>query len=216
MSDVDFGYRKVSASRKTELVGDVFHSVARRYDVMNDLMSLGLHRVFKRMTLQMSGVRPGHRVLDLAGGTGDMSALFAAAVGPRGQVVLTDPNASMMAVGRDRLWNQGHANVALCQAPAESLPFSDDSFEVACISFGLRNFTDKDRGLLEIHRVLKPGGVLIVLEFSRPQSPLIDSAYRVFQSIWPLAGRAIVGDSASYQYLDFIVTLRGYNQKYKL
>ena len=201
MSDVDFGYRKVSASRKTELVGDVFHSVARRYDVMNDLMSLGLHRVFKRMTLQMSGVRPGHRVLDLAGGTGDMSALFAAAVGSRGQVVLTDPNASMMAVGRDRLWNQGHANVSLCQAPGESLPFSDDSFEVACISFGLRNFTDKDRGLLEIHRVLKPGGVLIVLEFSRPQSPLIDSAYRVFQSIWPLAGRAIVGDSASYQYL---------------
>ena len=201
MTEVNFGHRKVSPEEKTELVGDVFASVASRYDVMNDFMSFGTHRLFKRMVIQSSGVRPGHMVLDLAGGTGDMSALFAKEVGPTGRVVLTDLNAEMMGVGQDRLYNQGHANVASCRSPAEALPFADESFDVACISFGIRNFTDKEGALVELLRVLKPGAPLLVLEFSTPKDPLLKGAYKVFQSLWPLAGQAVVGDAESYRYL---------------
>lgn len=201
MTQVNFGYRKVTPAEKTELVGEVFGSVARRYDIMNDFMSLGTHRIFKRMVLESSGVRPGDQVLDLAGGTGDMSALFARATGPSGQVFLTDLNSEMMLVGRERLYNDGVANVSLCQAPAEALPFADSLFDVACISFGIRNFTDKDTALTELLRVLKPGASLLVLEFSKPEQPLLKNAYRLFQSLWPLAGQAIVGDSGSYRYL---------------
>ena len=154
---VSFGFEDVSPEEKTRKVGDVFKAVAGRYDMMNDLMSFGTHRIFKRMVLQMSGVRQGHRILDLAGGTGDMSALFAPAVGDQGQVVLTDLNRPMMQVGRNRLLDEGLAQVQFCQAPAESLPFADNSFDCACISFGIRNFTDKDRALGELLRVLKPG-----------------------------------------------------------
>ncbi len=198
---VNFGYRKVSAEQKTELVGEVFHRVAQRYDVMNDLMSFGTHRIFKRMVLQMSGVRSGHTVLDLAGGTGDMSALFAEVVGSTGRVVLTDLNNSMMAVGRDRLLNQGFAQVQFCQAPAEVLPFADSSFNCACISFGLRNFTDKDQALNELLRVLKPGAPLLVLELSKPAHPAMRAAYQTFQALWPAAGKLLVGDSEPYKYL---------------
>lgn len=204
MSDpqnVNFGYKKVAPEEKTRLVGEVFGRVAERYDVMNDLMSLGTHRLFKRMVLQMSGVRAGHRVLDLAGGTGDMSGLFAEAVGADGLVVLTDLNAPMMAVGRDRLLNQGFSQVQFCRAPAEALPFADSSFDCACISFGLRNFTDKDGALRELLRILKPSGTLIVLEFSKPENPLLGTAYAAFQALWPVAGKAIVGDAQPYQYL---------------
>lgn len=198
---VDFGYRKVAPAEKTRLVGGVFERVAGRYDVMNDLMSLGTHRLFKRMTVEMSGVRPGMRVLDLAGGTGDLSALFADAVGEAGTVVLTDINPAMMRVGRDRLLDSGHAAVTFCQAGAEALPFADASFHCVVIGFGLRNFTSKESALRELARVLRPGGVLLVLEFSKPEHPALESAYSLFQSLWPGLGKLVVGDARSYQYL---------------
>jgi demethylmenaquinone methyltransferase/2-methoxy-6-polyprenyl-1,4-benzoquinol methylase len=198
---VDFGYTKVAPEEKTRLVRGVFERVADRYDLMNDLMSLGTHRLFKRMTLQMSGVRPGHKVLDLAGGTGDLAALFAPAVGETGTVVLTDINAEMMRVGRDRLVDQGFARVAFCQADGERLPFPDDTFNCVTIGFGLRNFTDKLAALIELNRVLVPGGVLLVLEFSKPENPVVDAGYRVFQSFWPGMGRLLAGDAGSYRYL---------------
>jgi demethylmenaquinone methyltransferase/2-methoxy-6-polyprenyl-1,4-benzoquinol methylase len=198
---VDFGSRKVSPEQKTELVGDVFRKVAERYDVMNDLMSLGTHRLFKRMVIQMSGVRKGHRVLDLAGGTGDMSVLFADAVGASGTVILTDLNEPMMAVGRDRLIDHGLPQVQFCRAPAEALPFANDQFDCACISFGLRNFTDKDLALRELLRVLRPGAALIVLEFSQPENRALRAAFSAFQAIWPGAGQAVAGDAEPYKYL---------------
>jgi demethylmenaquinone methyltransferase/2-methoxy-6-polyprenyl-1,4-benzoquinol methylase len=198
---VDFGYRQVSRDEKTRLVNGVFERVAERYDVMNDLMSLGTHRLLKRMTVQMSGVRPGMRVLDLAGGTGDLAALFAGAVGDRGSVVLTDLNPVMMQVGRDRLLDRGLAQVVFCQANAEALPFADASFDCVVIGFGLRNFGAKDVALREIRRILAPGGVLLVLEFSKPEDPVLASAYSVFQALWPGMGKLVVGDAGSYQYL---------------
>jgi demethylmenaquinone methyltransferase/2-methoxy-6-polyprenyl-1,4-benzoquinol methylase len=204
MSDPDvaqFGYRTVSSAEKTRLVNGVFDSVAARYDLMNDLMSLGTHRLMKRITVEMSGIRPGARVLDLAGGTGDMSALLASACGPEGLVVLADINPAMMRVGRDRLLDAGHAQVRFCQAGAEALPFADAAFDCATIAFGLRNFTDKLGALEELARVLKPGGVLLVLEFSKPSSPLLRTAYAAFQALWPPLGAAIARDADAYRYL---------------
>jgi len=204
MSDhnsVDFGHRKVSPDEKTRLVGSVFASVAERYDLMNDVMSLGTHRLFKRMTVEMSGVRAGMKVLDLAGGTGDLSALFASVVGASGSVVLADINPAMMAVGRDRLLNDGHAQVRFCHTAAEHLPFPDNCFDCACIGFGLRNFTDKHQALAELNRIVVVGGTLLILEFSKPDNPLLQTAYGAFQALWPGIGKLIVGDSASYQYL---------------
>ena len=198
---VSFGFEKVSPKEKTSRVGGVFSEVADRYDLMNDLMSLGSHRLFKRMMLQMAGVREGHYVLDLAGGTGDMAALFAPTVGAQGRVVLTDLNRSMMQVGRDRLLDQGISQVEFCQAPAEQLPFAENSFDCVCISFGIRNFTDKDQSLAEILRVLKPGAPLLVLEFSTPTNPLLETAYRTFQTLWPPIGKLLVGAAQPYQYL---------------
>ena len=198
---VSFGFEKVSPKEKTSRVGGVFSEVADRYDLMNDLMSLGSHRLFKRMMLQMAGVREGHYILDLAGGTGDMAALFAPIVGAQGRVVLTDLNRSMMQVGRDRLLDQGISQVEFCQAPAEQLPFADNSFDCVCISFGIRNFTDKDQSLAEILRVLKPGAPLLVLEFSTPTNPLLETAYRTFQTLWPPVGKLLVGAAQPYQYL---------------
>ena len=198
---VNFGYQKVSATEKTERVGAVFRAVAKRYDVMNDIMSFGSHRIFKRMVLHMSGIRQGHKVLDLAGGTGDMAALFAGVVGPEGAVVLADLNEDMMRVGRDRLLDDGLTQISFCRAPAESLPFQNQQFDCACISFGLRNFTDKDQALRALLRVLKPGAALLVLEFSKPTDPLLEGAYTAFQTLWPPIGRALVGDSQPYQYL---------------
>ena len=201
MQPVDFGFKKVSPEEKTELVRGVFSSVATRYDIMNDLMSLGSHRLFKRMTVEMSGVREGERVLDLAGGTGDLAALFADVVGSTGTVILTDINAEMMAVGRERLLNRGLAQVQFCQANGEQLPFPDNSFECVSIGFGLRNFTNKIRALAELKRVLKPGGVLLVLEFSKPENPIVDAGYKLFQAFWPGMGKALTNDSESYRYL---------------
>ena len=198
---VNFGHQKVSAEEKTERVSAVFRAVAKRYDVMNDIMSLGSHRIFKRMVLHMSGIRQGANVLDLAGGTGDMAALFADAVGTEGAVMLADLNEDMMRVGRDRLLDQGLTQIGFCRTPAESLPFANQQFDCACVSFGLRNFTDKDLALRELLRVLKPGAALLVLEFSKPTDPLLEGAYKAFQTLWPPIGRALVGDAQPYQYL---------------
>ncbi|MEM1228964.1 MAG: class I SAM-dependent methyltransferase [Pseudomonadota bacterium] len=198
---VDFGYRKVSPQEKTQLVGGVFSAVAQRYDVMNDFMSLGTHRLFKRMLVELSGARSGHRLLDLAGGTGDVAALLAGIAGPTGQVVLADRNADMMRVGRDRLLDRGHANVSFCQLNAEALPFPSDSFDAVTLAFGIRNFTSKANALRELRRVLKPGAALLVLEFSQPQGRALQAAYNGFQGLWPLVGRAVVGDPQPYRYL---------------
>ncbi|MEM8766523.1 MAG: class I SAM-dependent methyltransferase [Pseudomonadota bacterium] len=201
MSNVDFGHRKVAPDEKTRLVRGVFESVAENYDLMNDLMSFGTHRVMKRMTLEMSGVRAGDQVLDLAGGTGDLAALFAPVVGSSGTVILADINSEMMRVGRDRLLDRGLAQVAFCQANGEHLPFADGTFDCITIGFGLRNFTDKVAALAELRRVLTPGGRLLVLEFSKPENPVIEAGYKAFQSLWPGMGRFLLGDADSYRYL---------------
>jgi len=201
MPTTHFGFQQVPVEEKARRVAEVFDSVATRYDLMNDLMSLGLHRLWKRYAVGVSGVRAGQSVLDLAGGTGDLSALFAPAVGPDGLVVLADINPHMMSVGRDRLLDRGLAQVDFCRTCAEALPFADASFDCAVIGFGLRNFTDKDAALRELHRILVPGGVLLVLEFSKPESPLLESAYGAFQALWPGMGKLVAGESGSYQYL---------------
>ncbi len=197
-----FGFSKVKASEKAGRVADVFHSVAERYDVMNDLMSLGTHRVMKQMAANATHARPGHRVLDLAGGTGDMAILLADYVGENGQVCVCDINGSMLKTGRDRLTNRGViGNVAYIQADGEQLPFPDESFNSITIAFGLRNFTNKEEALADMTRVLKPGGKLVILEFSQPNNPTLKKAYRGFNSLWPKVGKLITGDADSYQYL---------------
>jgi demethylmenaquinone methyltransferase/2-methoxy-6-polyprenyl-1,4-benzoquinol methylase len=196
----DFGFETIDEDDKVRRVGQVFSSVAGRYDLMNDLMSAGLHRVWKAFTIRQAGVRPGMKVLDVAGGSGDLARAFARQAGPTGQVWLTDINAEMLAVGRDRLLDDGQlAPVARCDA--EFLPFRDAAFDVVTVAFGLRNMTHKDRALAEMHRVLVPGGRLLVLEFSRvwrPLAPLYD-AYSF--NVLPWLGRTVAADEASYRYL---------------
>jgi len=198
-----FGYRQVATEEKAHLVADVFHSVAGKYDVMNDLMSFGIHRLWKRFTIEMSGVRRGQRVLDLAGGTGDLAMKFARIVGTEGQVVLADINASMLEVGRQRLTDAGVVgNIDYAQVNAETLPFPDAHFDLITIAFGLRNVTDKDKALASMHRVLKPGGRLLVLEFSRPAVPGLSPLYDLYSfTMLPIMGRLITGDAGSYRYL---------------
>lgn len=197
-----FGYQKVPVNEKHERVAEVFRSVATRYDIMNDLMSLGTHRLIKRFTIELSGLRQGNRVLDLAGGTGDLSIRFSPIVGKEGHVVLADINAAMLKVGRDRIVDRGlQSNITVAQSDAECLPFADNCFDCVCIAYGLRNVTRKERALESILRVLKPGGRLLVLEFSKPQNRFISKAYDAFSELWPIAGKAIVGDSESYRYL---------------
>ena len=197
-----FGYQEVPVAEKATLVGKVFHSVAPKYDLMNDIVSLGTHRLIKRFTVELSAVRPGQRVLDLAGGTGDFSLLFAPIVGSDGQVVLADINESMVSVGRDRIIDAGQpGNITYTLANAECLPFADDSFDCVVIAYGLRNVTDKDAALRSMHRVCKTGGRMLVLEFSKPRSALLGKAYDLYSKLWPIAGKAVMGDSASYQYL---------------
>jgi demethylmenaquinone methyltransferase/2-methoxy-6-polyprenyl-1,4-benzoquinol methylase len=200
METTDFGYRQVSPEEKTRRVRGVFDSVARRYDVMNDLMSLGLHRLWKRFTLEASGVREGARVLDLAGGTGDLAKLFRTRVGATGTVVLTDINAAMLEAGRDRLIDEGVVLPSV-QCDAQALPFRDRSFDCVTIGFGLRNVTDKERALREMARVLVPGGVALVLEFSRVAAPLAPIYDWYSFTVLPLLGRVVVRDAASYRYL---------------
>ena len=206
MSDKDtthFGFKEVKKDAKAGMVADVFHSVAARYDLMNDLMSGGIHRIWKRFTIELSGVRKGNAVLDIAGGTGDLAARFAELVGCEGRVVLADINESMLQVGRDKLLDTGRlGNIEFVQADAQFLPFPDDSFDCVTIAFGLRNVTDKDLALRSILRVLKPGGRLLVLEFSKPENELLSQAYDTYSfRILPFMGRLVANDSDSYQYL---------------
>ena len=198
-----FGYKDVPKEEKQAMVADVFHSVAAKYDVMNDLMSFGIHRLWKRFTIDMSGVRPGNKVLDLAGGTGDLTKKFSKIVGPSGKVVLADINSSMLEVGRERLTNEGYVgNIEYVQANAQYLPFEDNTFDVITIAFGLRNVTDKDEALRSMFRVLKPGGRLLVLEFSQTKNPLLKKAYDLYSfTALPFMGKLVTNDSESYKYL---------------
>lgn len=198
-----FGYREVPEKEKAGLVADVFHSVAGKYDLMNDLMSFGVHRLWKRFAVDQSGVFPGARVLDVAGGTGDMSALFSDRVGRQGRVVMTDINDSMLNTGRDRLADRGIlGNLDFALADAESLPFAPNSFDCVSIAFGLRNVTHKQRALESMYRVIKPGGCLVVLEFSRPVLPGLNSVYDAYSfKLLPLMGRIVAQDEGSYRYL---------------
>ncbi|MBR0573106.1 bifunctional demethylmenaquinone methyltransferase/2-methoxy-6-polyprenyl-1,4-benzoquinol methylase UbiE [Pasteurella atlantica] len=198
-----FGFKTVAKEEKQQLVAQVFHNVAGKYDLMNDLLSFGIHRIWKRFTIDCSGVRQGQKVLDLAGGTGDFSAKFSRLVGSTGEVVLADINSSMLEVGREKLRNLGVVgNVSYVQANAESLPFADNTFDCVIISFGLRNVTDKDKALRSMYRVLKPGGRLLVLEFSKPIIDPISQAYNFYSfNILPKIGEAVVNDGDSYRYL---------------
>ena len=205
MSDATthFGYKTVAAHEKEELVAGVFHSVAAKYDLMNDLMSFGIHRLWKRFAIDCAGIRPGQKVLDLAGGTGDLTARFSRIVGERGEVVLADINDSMLKVGRDKLRNLGLVdNIRYVQANAEALPFPDNHFDLITIGFGLRNVTDKDAALREMGRVLKPGGQARVLEFSEVTAGWFRPIYDFHSfNILPRLGKLFAGDADSYQYL---------------
>lgn len=198
-----FGYQTVPAAEKAQKVAEVFHSVAAKYDVMNDLMSFGVHRLWKRFTIELSGVRRGQQVLDIAGGTGDLTRAFSREVGAAGGVVLADINDSMLKVGRDKLLDCGVAgNVEYVQANAECLPFADNTFDLITIAFGLRNVTDKDKALASMYRVLKPGGRLCVLEFSKPVVKPLSKLYDVYSfSLLPIMGQIVAQDAASYRYL---------------
>ncbi|GHG75586.1 ubiquinone/menaquinone biosynthesis C-methyltransferase UbiE [Alishewanella longhuensis] len=202
-STTHFGYKSVPAEQKVAMVADVFHSVAAKYDIMNDVMSMGIHRLWKRFAIDCSGVRPGQQVLDLAGGTGDIAALFSKRVGANGKVILADINESMLNVGRDKLRDLGLINnIEFVQANAEALPFADNSFDIISIGFGLRNVTDKDAALRSMFRVLKPGGRLLVLEFSKPTHDWLSKAYDLYSfRLLPFMGQLIANDKESYQYL---------------
>jgi len=199
----DFGYQQVPAAEKPRLVGQVFHSVAGRYDLMNDLMSLGVHRIWKRFTVDLAALRPGEEVLDVAGGTGDLAERMVGRVAPQGQVILSDINPAMLEAGRERLVDAGIvANMAYVLADAEHLPFRDRSMDCVTIGFGLRNCTDKSAALRSMYRVLRPGGRLLVLEFSRPRVPGLSPAYDLYSfTALPLLGRIVARDAASYRYL---------------
>jgi len=202
-STIDFGFSEVPLDEKVKRVKGVFDSVAGNYDIMNDVMSMGVHRIWKRQTIDLSGVRPGHKVLDLAGGTGDLTKAFAKRVGKTGQVVLADINESMVRVGRDRLINEGiSGNVDYSITNAEALAFPDNTFDLATIAFGLRNVTNKDKALEELYRVLKPSGQLMILEFSKVTNPAFAKLYDFYSfNILPKMGKVIADDEASYQYL---------------
>jgi len=202
-STTHFGYEQVNVEEKAGKVAEVFHSVADSYDVMNDVMSFGIHRLWKRITIEYVRPRPGQRILDLAGGTGDLASKMAPKVGETGQVILSDINGSMLSVGRDRLIDKGIiGNVDYVQGNAQCLPFPDNYFDCVTMAFGLRNVTFKDQALASIYRVLKPGGKLLVLEFSKPILPGLKSIYDFYSfKILPKMGKVIANDEESYQYL---------------
>jgi demethylmenaquinone methyltransferase/2-methoxy-6-polyprenyl-1,4-benzoquinol methylase len=198
-----FGYQQVPLNEKAERVRGVFDSVASKYDIMNDVMSLGIHRIWKRYTVELSGLRKGHRVLDVAGGTGDLTKLFSQRVGKEGQLILSDINNSMLSIGRDRLIDEGiTGNIDFVQANAEMLPFKDNYFDCVSIGFGLRNVTNKDAALASMYRVLKPGGRLLILEFSKPVLPGLNKVYDLYSfKFLPVMGKLVANDAESYQYL---------------
>lgn len=182
-------------------VTEVFDSVAHRYDLMNDLMSLGTHRILKRIFCDSIGLRPGYSVLDIAGGTGDISRLISRIVEPTGSVMMLDVNETMLRIGRDRLIDKGRAEVQCVLGDAEAVPISDKSFDAVTVAFGIRNIAQKESALRECYRVLKPGGRLAILEFSKPKSRRLDALYRIYRRAWPLAGLFVVGNAQPYQYL---------------
>lgn len=198
-----FGFKTVPIEEKAKKVADVFHSVAAKYDLMNDLMSVGVHRLWKRYTIELSGVRAGQSVLDVAGGTGDLTAKFSKIVGKTGKIILVDINESMLRIGRDKLIDMGCSNQVLYTlADAQCLPFPDNTFDCITIAFGLRNVTDKDMALRSMNRILKPGGRLLVLEFSKPSNPVLKKFYDFYSfKLLPKIGDFIANDSDSYQYL---------------
>ena len=198
-----FGYRTVDSGEKASLVRDVFDSVASKYDLMNDLMSFGIHRLWKRFAVELAGVRPGQQILDLASGTGDLADRFADLAGPGGLVLMTDINAAMLGVGRDRMVDRGHAgNVAYVQVDAEALPFPDASLDLITIAFGLRNVTDKDKAIASMYRALRPGGRALVLEFSKPVNRPLEKLYDIYSfHILPRMGELVARDADSYRYL---------------
>ncbi|WP_322628611.1 bifunctional demethylmenaquinone methyltransferase/2-methoxy-6-polyprenyl-1,4-benzoquinol methylase UbiE [Halothiobacillus sp.] len=198
-----FGYRQVPESEKVKLVGQVFDSVANRYDVMNDAMSFGIHRLWKRIALEHTGLRRGMKALDLASGTGDLALKMAGLVGDKGQVILSDINAHMLGEGRAKLDNAGVIqNVGYCLANAQYLPFPNNHFDCVTIGFGLRNVTDKAMALAEMARIIKPGGRVVVLEFSKPISPIISKAYDLYSfTALPALGKLLAKDADSYRYL---------------
>ena len=198
---VDFGRRRVYAHEKTQLVHSVFHTVADRYDAMNDLMSLGTHRIFKRIAMEYTGLRRGNKALDVAGGTGDAARLMQKVVGNEGLVVLFDINEAMVAVGRDRLIDSGANEVKIAVGDAEMMPFPSAHFDAITVCFGLRNMTDKDRALMEMYRVLKPSGRIVILEFAKPSNPWLANSFGIYQRLWPMFGQFVVGDSQPYSYL---------------
>ena len=200
MATTDFGFKKVDEQEKARRVRGVFDSVASKYDIMNDLMSMGLHRAWKAYTVMVANLKPGDKVLDIAGGTGDMAMAFADKVGPRGQVVHTDINLAMLRQGRERLIDKG-VLLPTTVCDAEHLPFPDEAFDLVCVAFGLRNMTHKDRALTEMARVLKPGGKLLVLEFSKVAPPLTKAYDWYSFEVMPRLGKMVAGDDASYRYL---------------
>ncbi len=212
-----FGYRQVKTEEKVGMVREVFDSVAGKYDLMNDLMSMGIHRLWKRTAIMLSNVREGDEILDLAGGTGDLTKLYHRRIGVKGHVVLADINRSMLQVGRDRLIDEGYvSNIRYAQVNAECLPFEDNSFDCICIAFGLRNVTDKDAALASMHRILKPGGRLIVLEFSQPQDEIIKKAYDIYSfKVLPLVGKFVANDADSYRYLAESIRMHPDQEKLK-
>ncbi|MDH5424211.1 MAG: bifunctional demethylmenaquinone methyltransferase/2-methoxy-6-polyprenyl-1,4-benzoquinol methylase UbiE [Gammaproteobacteria bacterium] len=201
--ETHFGFEQVKAGEKAGKVAEVFHSVADKYDIMNDVMSFGVHRLWKRFTLAQTGLKNGQRVLDLAGGTGDLALKMSRMVGDSGEVVLSDINGSMLSNGRDRLTDEGVAgNIRYVQANAECLPFPDDYFDCITMAFGLRNVTDKDMALRSMQRILKPGGRLLVLEFSKPVAPGLSPVYDFYSfKLLPMMGKVIANDEESYRYL---------------
>ncbi|MBL8315877.1 MAG: class I SAM-dependent methyltransferase, partial [Rubrivivax sp.] len=200
MAQTHFGYQTVEEAEKARHVRGVFDSVASRYDIMNDVLSMGMHRLWKAYTVGVAAIQPGMRVLDIAGGTGDLARAFASRVGEQGCVVLTDINEAMLRTGRDRLLDEGKV-IPTAACDAEHMPFADGSFDLASVAFGLRNMTHKEAALAEMCRVLRPGGRLLVLEFSRP-TPLLQKPYDFYSfKLMPLLGRLIAKDADSYRYL---------------
>ena len=198
-----FGYKTVDADKKAGMVAEVFSSVAGKYDIMNDVMSFGIHRIWKKIAMQHTGLKAGDHALDLAGGTGDLTIYLSRQVGPSGEVILSDINPAMLEAGRARLIDKGIAgNIQFVEANAEALPFDDNSFHCVTMAFGLRNVTDQNRALASIYRVLKPGGRLLVLEFSRPVAPGLNKLYDFYSfNILPKMGKLIANDEDSYRYL---------------
>ncbi len=217
MTKTHFGYQQVETKEKAGRVADVFHSVANKYDIMNDLMSFGLHRLWKRSTVDLCQLHPGNKVLDVAGGTGDLAIKFAEKVGDKGQVILSDINSSMLKEGRNKVIDSGHfENIHLCQLDAEKLPFPDNYFDCITIGFGLRNVTDKNAALRSFHRCIKPGGRAIILEFSHVTSEVLQTIYDSYSfRILPKLGKMVTDDEDSYQYLAESIRMHPDQEKLK-